>query len=137
MRAYYYLLYRLYVFYTKTLRRDDQPLLNVAVVSSLLVLFNLLTIYYALHLYGLVPKIEINVFFILLMGLVLIANYFLFVRSEHFLHCNFKQDRSGGIKVLLFVAFTITAFIITANKNRERIFAEREKSKIETSKPLE
>lgn len=131
MRYYYYLLFRLYIFYTETLKRKDQPLLNVSIVSSLLILFNILTLYGLFHIYGLVPKIETNIFYIVAIGIVLFLNYMLFVKDEYFLRCNFKRDRAGGIKVLVFVFFTITAFIITANKNRERVFAERESPETE------
>lgn len=74
MRAYYYLLYRLYSFYTITLKRKDQPRFHVAVVSTILILFNL-GIYSILQVYQLVPKVEVTIYYLIVISVLLALNY--------------------------------------------------------------
>lgn len=136
MRAYYYLLYRLYTFYTITLNKSDQPLTNVSIVSSLLIWFNFIWIYGVFQLFGIFPQYSNYTIYAIILTALWLTNHFLLVKNEYFLKCNFKRDRAGGIGVVLFITLTITAFIITANENRERVFLDRGKASTEISEPI-
>ncbi|SFA42877.1 hypothetical protein SAMN04488511_103187 [Pedobacter suwonensis] len=45
MRAYYYFLFRVYKFYTDRMKKNDIPLIYVASISTLLIFFNVFTVY--------------------------------------------------------------------------------------------
>lgn len=122
MKIYYYLLYRLYFFYTNTLGKDDQPLLTTSIMATLLIWFNFLTIYGVLRIYSLIPKIDNYFLYLLFMMLVLLINYFL-IRGKRFLYYNFKRGQLGGLLVLFYTILTIGTFLYVANKNRAIMFS--------------
>jgi len=55
VKAYYYLLYRIYIFYTEKMKEEQVPLIYVASISTLLIFINLFTLFGALSYYDLIP----------------------------------------------------------------------------------
>lgn len=135
MKLYYYLLFRLYTFYTITLKRKDQPLLNVAIVSAILILLNLISFYSILKVYQLIPKIKSDIYYLIFVFGILIINYLFFVKKERFLQYHFKRDKLGGVLVSLFILTTLVIFIITTDRSRKRTASESKifKKQIKTS----
>jgi K+ transporter len=63
--------------------------------------------------------------------IISLLNYFLFIKDRKFLNYNFKNDKKGGYVIILYVVILALILIFFANKNREKIFTEREKARIE------
>lgn len=65
------------------------------------------------------------------MGIIGFVNYWFFIRKRKFVNYNFKTDKKGGYTIIGFMVFLALMFVLIANKNREKIFKEREKERIE------
>jgi hypothetical protein len=125
MKAYYYLLYRLYIFYIEKMKEEQMPLIYVASISTLLVFINLFTLYGLLNYYDVIPMFPNKYFIIAIIILLWTLNYFLFVRKKRFLLYNFRQDFHGGAIIVCYVIITALSFIVAANYNREKIFSSK------------
>lgn len=76
MRAYNYLLFRLYRFYTDSIKEKDIPLIYTSTVSTVLIYFNLNTIHSYLVYKDIVKELILNKFYVLIpMGIIWILNY--------------------------------------------------------------
>lgn len=126
MRAYNYLLYRIYTFYTDKIREKDIPLFYTSCVSTVLVYFNFMTVYSLLIYAGLFKDIIPGKYYALIpMGIIWILNYFTFVKGERFLGYNFKKDIKGGILIILYILLTAVSSITVTNYSREKIFRQQ------------
>jgi len=60
-------------------------------------------------------------------------NYWFFIRPKKFLNYGFKADKKGGFAIIGFIVLLALIFVFIANKNRDKIFKEREKARIENN----
>ena len=125
----YYLLFRIYKFYTDRMKEKEIPLFYTSCVSTILIYFNLMTIYVLLVYWDLVAEIITGKYYSLIpMAIIWLFNYFLFVRSEIFLKYNFRKDVKGGILIGFYIFITAASSIAVANYNREKILRDKPKS---------
>lgn len=100
MRVLSYLMFRIYRFGTDRGIARDIPFYYVSLVVTLLVGFNLYTIYFLLNYFSLVRDIiEIlpNKYYVLIPMCVLWSIiYFGIARPKRFLNYNFEKTRKGG-----------------------------------------
>lgn len=136
MKAYYYLLFRLYSQLMNPKNGyDERTAINITTTTStLIVYFSLLTIlsfvdFYYFKILDLINQNSISV--ILNMFIIGIINYVYFIKDKKFLEKGFKTDKKGGYIIILFIVLNSICLVYFANKNREKIFAEREKARIE------
>ena len=137
MRVYNYLLFRLYDYYNRVRKEDAGLSLYFTVTAStLLIYFFLYTAFAYVDFYSIkfLNKIvtgKASVVF--LMGIIGFANYWFFIRERKFVNYNFKTDKKGGYAIIGFIVFLALMFVLIANKNREKIFKERERARIENN----
>ncbi len=125
MRAYNYLLFRLYRFYTDRIKEKDIPLIYTSTISTILIYFNLNTIYSYLVYKDILKELMPNKYYILIpMGAIWILNYLFFVKDIRFLECDFTKDLRGGILIIIYFLFTIYTTIVMANYNRDKIIKQ-------------
>jgi len=128
MRAYNYLLFRLYRFYTDRIKEKDIPLIYTCTVSTALIYFNLNTVYSYLVYKDIVKELMPNKFYALIpMGVIWILNYLFFVKGGRFLEYDFTKDIRGGILIIIYFLFTIITSIVVANYNRAKIIEQAQK----------
>lgn len=125
MKAYQYLLFRIYMFYKDTMKEKTYLTFSTSLVSTLLVTINLMTVYFYLEYKDLVFAIPNKYFIIALCFLIWAINYFVIVRKERFLNRNFQKDKKGGYIVVGFIILTALFFIIVSNLNRDKIFNKK------------
>lgn len=131
IRAYNYLLFRIYKFYTDRMKEKDIPLISVASISTLLIFFNIFTIYSLLIYKGYFNDIIPSKYYVLIPIVVIwLLNYFLFVRREFFLEYDFRKDVKGGLLIVFYIVITAAAFIIVANYNREKLFKHQQEQPV-------
>ena len=116
MKIYNYLIYRLYSFYTVDLKRLDQPLLTVSILLTIIIWYNVITIYGILRYIGIFPKYSNYTVAAITMFSFMVLNY-LYIRREIFKEYGFKRDLRGGILVALYILFSIGAFFVSVNMN--------------------
>ena len=134
MRIYYYLLFRLYTQLTnpKNQKSEKTAIFITTTNSMFLVLFSLITIFFYLNFYKIIDvSIPNKSMIIILMLFIGLLNYWFFIKDKKFLNFGFKTDKKGGYAIIGFIVFLALAFVFIANKNREKIFKEREKTRIE------
>ena len=120
-KAYYYLCFRIYMFYKDTMNENDFPALFTSLAVTVILAVNLMSIYYVFVTLGIVDEIP-NKYYTLTFGfLVWLANYFLFIKQLKFLDYNFEKDEKGGYVIIGFLLITILFFIIVANCHRSQI----------------
>jgi hypothetical protein len=136
MRAYYYLLFRLYTQLMNPKNENDErtAIIITTATSTFIVYFSILTIisfidFYFFDVFDLIVPNKILV--IIYMSIIGILNYRYFIKDKNFLEKNLKIDKKGGYLIILFILFNGVSLIYFANKNREKIFKEREKARIE------
>jgi len=127
MRAYYYFLFRVYKFYTDRMKENDIPLIYVASISTLLIFFNVFTVYswliYSDYFNDIIPS---KYYVLIPIAIIWLLNYLVFVRRELFLECNFTKDIKGGLLIILYMVITAASFIIVANYNREKLLKHQQ-----------
>lgn len=127
MRAYYYFLFRVYRFYTDGMKENDIPLIYVSSISTLLIFFNIFTVYswliYRDYLNDIIPS---KYYVLIPIAIIWLLNYFVIVRRKLFLECNFNKDINGGLLIILYMVITAASFIIVANYNREKLFKHQQ-----------
>ncbi len=135
MRVYNYLLFRLYDYYSRVRKEDAGLSLYFTVTASTLIIcFTLYTAFVYIDYYFLTSLkfiITGKLSVIILMATIGFLNYWFFIKDRKFLNYNFKNDKKGGYGIIGFIVLLALSFIFIANKNREKIFKEREKVKIE------
>jgi amino acid permease len=98
----------------------------------LLIIFCLITILFYLNYYQFldveIPNKSFLIFFMIILGLI---NYVFFIKDKKFMNYNFKTDKTGGYTIIGLVVLLALSFVFIANKNREKIFKERERARIE------
>ncbi len=122
MRAYYYLLFRVYQFYITKPKEKSIILFNVSAISTIVVYLPLFTLYLFLNYIDLLPMVSSKNYVILIMVLLGVVNYYLLVRPKKFLDYDFKKDFKGGVLIVLFLLIMVISFILIANYNRAKIF---------------
>ncbi len=137
MKFYYYLLYRIYNHYKNNYKENaGLSLYSTVTVSTLIIYFILYTVFAYVDFYSMkfLNKIvtgKISV--IVLMITIGFFNYYFFIKNKKFLNYNFKTDKEGGYAIIGFIVLLVVSFVFIANKNREKIFKEREKVRIESN----
>lgn len=118
MKIYYYLLFRIYMFYAK--REKHNHLQSTSFLSTVLISLNLITVFLTLNYLGLVQIVNpIVIGFSMIMLWML--NYYLIIRKEVFLNQDFEEDKNGGILVCCYIILSFLLVFIVAHLNRERI----------------
>ena len=138
MKAYYYLLFRLYNNLSDPKKQNSEKTIFYLITSTstFLLCFSTLTImlfidfYFFKILNYILPNKSITVLY---MGVIGFLNYWFFIIDRNFLNYNFKSDKKGGYAIIGFIIFLALSFVFIANKNREKIFKEREKARIESN----
>ncbi len=135
MRVYNYLLFRLYDYYNRVRKEDTGLSLYFTVTASTLIIcFTLYTAFVYIDYYFLTSLkfiITGKLSVIIIMATIGFLNYWFFIKDKKFLNYNFKSDKKGGYSIIGFIVFLALMFVLIANKNREKIFKEREKARIE------
>ena len=117
------------------MKEQDVPLVYVSAISTVLIGCNLFTVYSGLHFLGYISMVSLRVFVVAL-GVLWLLNHLLFVKGKPFLNFCFDSSSKGSLFILAYFLITISTFVFLANKNRERIFSERDKAKIEIQESL-
>lgn len=117
---YYYLLYRLYSFYSKETHDELYKSISVTILSSLIVFLPIINIYFY---FGYLDFIRVfNVYWY--MGSFVcfnIVNYVLFVKRRHFLDINSSRSVLKDIMLFVLVFISILMFVVVSNLNREKM----------------
>jgi len=132
MKAYYYLLFRIYRFYTDKIKEKDFPLIYACSVSTIFFYFNLYTVYAYIVYKNYIDEFIPSKYYVLIpMAVIWLLNYFFFVKRKRFLDFNFKKDVKGGMLIVAYFLFTVVIFIIIAKYQRAEIFEEEHKHPVE------
>lgn len=122
MKAYYYLLFRIYQLYVDKPKEKSIIIFNVSAISAVIIYLPLFTFHLFLNYMDLLPMFSGKFHVILVMVLLGIVNYYLFIRPKKFLDYDFKKDFKGGVLIILFLLIVVISFILIANYNRAKIF---------------
>jgi amino acid transporter len=135
MKSYYYLLYRIYNYYLEKGKEEIWVSISrTLLVSTLLIYFFLYTScayvdFYSVKFLDKIVTGKTSV--IILMAIIGLLNYWFFIKPKKFLNYGFKADKKGGYAIIGLIVLMAVSFVFIANKNRDRIFKEREKARIE------
>ena len=135
MKFYYYLLYRIYNYYRNDYKENEGlSLYSTVTASTLIIYFILYTAFayvdfYSVNFLNKIVSGKLSV--IIIMAIIGVLNYLFFIKPKKFLNYNFKPDKKGGNAIIGFIVLLVLIFVFIANKNREKIFKEREKVNIE------
>ncbi len=137
MKTYYYFLFRIYWFFRDVVKEGHKmSLISTSIASTFFLYFTLYAIVELSYFFKVSTSVDLGLnykFWILVIGLFLwLMNYYAFIKPRDFLRQDFKKDIKGGLICLLFLFVLGFLFLIGANKNREKIFKEREKARIES-----
>lgn len=135
MKAYYYLIFRIYKYYTDYCKQDDKTaVISTSIISSFVTIFSILTIllyfdnYYFSFINTILPNKIITVFYIIILALI---NHLLFIRQKRFLNYNFSKTKNGKLLVFTYFLFIIILFYYIVDIHTDKIFKERERQRIE------
>ena len=135
MKAYYYLLFRIYSILTVSYKNEYKTINYLLTsTSTLIVYFTIVTVisiidFYVINFYNtLIPNSISVVTYMIVIGII---SYFFIIKKKKFLKYNFKNDRRGGYLICVYLIFIAILLLFFANKNRERIIKEKEIKKIE------
>lgn len=135
MKLYFYLLFKIYTYYHCTGKEDPKMAIFSTVISSSVIVFIIgytFLLYIDFYIYPLQKIIIPNSYFgLIYLALLSIFNYYLFIKQKLFLNLNFINNKKGSYAIIGFIILLVLMFIFVANKNREKIFKEREKTRIE------
>lgn len=134
MKAYHYLLFRIYMFYKDTMKEGSNLLLTTSFVSTVMISINLITIYFYFNYKDLLSAIPNKYYIIGFMILIWGINYFFIIKKEDFLKRNFNKDKKEGTLVIVYIILTAFFAIVAANYNREKIFEQRKNDQKELNK---
>jgi hypothetical protein len=137
MKAYYYFLFRMYWFFRDSIKEGHKmSLISTSLLSTLFVYFLIVSIIGAFYYFSveIIPSLGIYYKVVLIPAMFALwsINYYYFVKPRDFLRKDFKKDKKGGL--LIFFVFLLIGilFFMGTNKNREKIFKEPEKARIES-----
>jgi len=137
MKLYYYLLFRIYKYYTDYCKQDEKTaIISTSIISSFITIFSILTIllYFDNYVYSFIktilPNKIITIFYIIFIALI---NHFVFIKNKKFLNYNFSKSKKGKLIVLLYFLFVIILFYRIVDIHTNKIFKEREKVRIENN----
>lgn len=135
MRIYNYFLYSIYTQLMNPRNKNDErtAIIITTVVTSLFFYILVLIIITIIELYFFNISIflkQSKLIYIFCMAILSFLNYSCFIKEKNFLDKNFKTDKLGGYLILFLILLNGFCFIHFANKNREKIFNEREKARI-------
>lgn len=114
MKAYNYLLFRIYTYYRDNGKNETEDLLvfSTACVVTLLTVINILWIYFLCLLLDFFPHF-INKFYLGVIFLIFIFLYIYNIKNKKFLNYNFEKERIGGLAVVgVFFLTGLIAFIV-------------------------
>lgn len=124
-RAYYYFLFRVYWYYRDRVKENDATaMFSVVAVSTLLLCFNFITIYFVVNYFNFVPIVTNEFHMVLFMVIVGCINYLFFIKGRKFLNDDFQKDRKGSVLIIAYIIFTFSLSLFVGQLNRERIFKE-------------
>lgn len=122
MKAYYYLLFRIYMFYKDTMKEKNLLIFTTSVITTVIITINLMSIYYLFVLNNVFPELP-NKYYAIGCGiLICFLNYFFIVKNKKFLNYNFQKDKIGGAVVVGFVVLTAIVFITIGNIYRSKMY---------------
>lgn len=118
----------------KNENEERTAIIIMTATSTFIVYFFVVTIisfidFYFFEIFDLItPNNTLVIVYISIIG---ILNYKYFIKDKKFLDKNLKTDKKGGYLIILFIVLNGICLIYFANKNREKIFKERERARIE------
>ncbi len=129
MKAYYYLLFRIYRYYKdKQNENEFQALFSAIAVSTTIISINVITIIGLIGLFYNIQLIPSTKYIVLGMLLIGILNHLLFVRPKKFLQYNFQKNKKGGVLIIVYLIISASLTFIVGHYNRKKIFEERKKN---------
>lgn len=139
MRYYYYILYRIFNSLSEPRKQNNARTINILLTntSTLIVWFGIYTLlsYTDYYCFSISDILIPNKYFVFIYIIILaFLNYYFFIKDKKFLNYGFKADKKGGYSIIGFIVIVVLLFVFIANKNREKISKEREKTKIENNK---
>ncbi|MFK7049806.1 hypothetical protein FLACOL_00455 [Flavobacterium columnare] len=138
MKAYYYFLFRLYNTLSDPRKKNDEKtIIYLTTSTSTFLIYYVLYIlfaYFNFYFIRILDKIVTGKpSVIILMVIIGVLNYFFFVKNKKYLKYGFNADKKGGYAIIGFIVLLAMSFVFIANKNRDKIFKEREKAIIESN----
>ncbi|MBC7525483.1 MAG: hypothetical protein H7239_13725 [Flavobacterium sp.] len=135
MKLYNYLLFRIFNYYRNDYKESDGlSKYSTVLVSTLILYFILLVLilYIDFYFFKILDYILPNKISVLLCLIFIgLLNYYFFIKDKKFLNYDFKNGKKGGYIIIFFIVLLALIFVFIANKNRDKIFKEREKLLIE------
>ena len=133
MNQYYYFLFRLYwVFRDFAKEGHKMSLISTSLASTFFLYFTLYGIMGLIYFFKVSTFLNLGAnykFWILSFMLILWSfNYYLFIKPRNFLRKDFKKDKKGGFIIVFIILLIGVFFILGANKNREKIVQEKERT---------
>lgn len=115
------------------MKENDIPLLATSVITTLMIGFNVLSVWSLLEYFDWL-QIPSNKYFVLIpLGTILIVVYFFFVKPLKFLTYGFKKDTTGGIYIVLYLIFTVILSVFVANINRAKLEEQKNSNSIDVN----
>lgn len=126
MKIYDYLAFSIYGLLKIIFKRDIEQVLlrKTSFIITLIILLLSYTIKGIFELNGYDDTVVSGVYIFLIILLIWIPNY-IYLSKRKFLENDFEFTRKNIIQVIVLVLTVFIAFMIIANKNRERIFRKR------------
>ena len=115
MKAYNYLLFRIYTYYRDNGKNETENLLvfSTACVVTLLTVINIMWIYFLCLLLDFFPHFINKFYLFVVIFLVFMLLYNFNIKHKKFLNYNFEKDRIGGLAVVsVFVLTGLISFIV-------------------------
>lgn len=132
MKAYHFLLFTIYRFYTDRMKEESVLLFSVTVASTVIIYVGLFTIYAFANYVNLIPMFPNKFYVVGAMTVIGLLNYYFIIRHKKFLSYNFKKDVKGGFLIIAYIVLTAVAFIIVANLNRDKLEKQRLANPVKT-----
>ena len=120
-KNYYYLAYRIFTFYTDTLKEKNLPGMYTSGILSILAVVNLISIYYLLVLFDIVSQPLNEYHAITLFVILFFTNYFFVAKPKKLIGYNFTKSENGGYIISLVIGLTIVFYLIVAIIHRDRV----------------
>jgi hypothetical protein len=123
-QAYYYFLFRTFRYYKDKLKEDDKNASFATVcVSSIILFFNLFSIYVLVDYLDIIPMFKNKYWVIIILAVIAILNYYFFIRKKEFLDCGFTKNKIGTLKIIAYYVISLVIFITIACFNRHKTFS--------------
>lgn len=136
MKAYYYLLFRLYWFFRDSIKEGHKmSLITTSIFITMINLFIIMALFGMFYFFRIEFSPSLGKYYKVIlipsMFVLWLINYYYFIKPRNFLRKDFKKDKKGGLFIVFVFLLIGLLFVIGANKNREKIFKERGKTRIE------